>query len=1081
MKATRIVLVACWVLILTAVLLGNVRNVYAYEDTKGHWAEQTIDLITSRQLVNGYPDGNFRPDQPVTRAEMARIMVGVMGMEDLLSQLEDVPSFYADVSSDHWAKAAIELMREAGVVQGYPPGIFRPDQPVTREEALIILARTLNGIEVENEEKLPFIDRDAISPWAVEGIKQLVSLEIVKGYPDGTLRPQEKASRAEVLALVERLLGIKGDRYEFSGTLLEVKQPSRAMEIELNGEALTFSYKPDLPVYSGDHRISVTELAYELPRRILFNLNRSGGISYLETADTFTDNVQLTVTRRYNPYREVQEHIKQHMTYLSAPRVNLEKNPELSLETTKKEMKVPQMVSRTGANGEGVIIAVVDTGVDPLHPDLQQTVSGEKKIIQWVDFTREGWVNTERSLVAGKDKYYIDGQEFHVGFIPSAGGIYHYGFFKEMDIHRDVNFDQDLNEKFLVLITDPNSKGVYEAVYIDTDGDGFLGEENALKPYGQEFQKAAFKGETDDRQFSFVVTELSSNGTGVNLGFDANGHGTHVAGIAAANGRLKGVAPGAKIMVVKAIQSNGEADWSILKGALEYAAAHGADIINLSLGFYQDVTAGNNSLAQLVNRLSEEHGVLFTVASGNRGPGLGSVATPANADKAISVGAYVSPRMWLNDFGWEVERESLWFFSSVGPRKDGELVPTVVAPGSAVSTAPLWLPHSYYLAEGTSMAAPHAAGVAALLLDAAGREQKTVTPEMIKKAVAAGAKKIEGLSEVEAGFGVIDALAAWERLEEMAGENAGVKARTYNLLYGSGQGLYAREFLPGQINYWIEGTETAALRLRWRSTAQWMAPLLKETAVAGGGGRTLPVKFELPEQPGLYTGLLQGDVPETPGIDLQLLNTVVRPYEFTAGNNFRWEFSDSLGAAQYRRYFFRVPPGTERLSSRLEVPRDKQGRYQGRARIHLVTPGGEEVGMTDYAGFGPEDTVIRGQVSATVEDPRPGVWEVVVYSSATLSLYEARESRYTLEVTIDGSAGPEKEELEAIPYIFGVVHQQVIPDRVNYITLHVRDKEGKKPVEGEIEINGRLYSINGGRVTFPAKAENGFLKISVGL
>ena len=95
--------------------------------------------------------------------------------------------------------------------------------------------------------------------------------------------------------------------------------------------------------------------------------------------------------------------------------------------------------------------------------------------------------------------------------------------------------------------------------------------------------------------------------------------------------------------------------------AIRYAGIHGAHIINISLGQYQDVLPGQSDLAQIVNEVVDKYGVVVVTAAGNTGPGINTVAAPADADSAISVGAFVSPRMWEADFGYQVSQDSLLF------------------------------------------------------------------------------------------------------------------------------------------------------------------------------------------------------------------------------------------------------------------------------------------------------------------------------------------------------------------------------------------------------------------------------------
>ncbi|MFI1978109.1 S8 family peptidase [Streptomyces wedmorensis] len=200
---------------------------------------------------------------------------------------------------------------------------------------------------------------------------------------------------------------------------------------------------------------------------------------------------------------------------------------------------------------------------------------------------------------------------------------------------------------------------------------------------------------------------------------DRVGHGTHVASIAVgtgakSGGRFKGVAPGAKVISGKVLDDEGFGDDSAVIAGMEWAAAEGADVVNLSLGGPD--SPGVDPLEETVDRLTAEKGILFAIAAGNEGEtGPSSVGSPGSADSALTVGA--------------VDKDDkLAPFSSTGPRVgDGAVKPDVTAPGvaitaaaapgSAIDTRP-GTPHpapGYLQIDGTSMATPHVAGAAAIL------------------------------------------------------------------------------------------------------------------------------------------------------------------------------------------------------------------------------------------------------------------------------------------------------------------------------------------------------------------------------
>ncbi|MBZ4688299.1 MAG: peptidase and subtilisin kexin sedolisin [Clostridiales bacterium] len=563
--------------------------------------------------------------------------------------------------------------------------------------------------------------------------------------------------------------------------------------------------------------------------------------------------------------------------------------------------------------------------------------------------------------------------------------------------------------------------------------------------------------------YNFVIGNIDPQGTWVNLGCDFNGHGTHVAGIAAASGTIKGIAPGARLMVIKALDANGETSWEMLQEAIKYAATNGADIINLSLGYYEDVTAGNNTLTQLISEMSEEHGVIFTVATGNKGPGMASLATPGNAKDAISVGAYISPDMWKELYDWQVTKESLWYFSSIGPRKDGLMAPSVVAPGSAISTAPLWSGQKYYLAEGTSMAAPHVAGAVALLLDSMQRMGKTPDPEDVRKAIALGARPLDGFGPAEVGAGVVDIVEAWRKLL-LVNESTPLKAQTYNRRLGVGEGLYTREYLPGKLYFTIENQGEKEVKVKWDTTEEWLSAEPLQTRISPDSSRNIAISYDIPREPGLYSAFLRGDVEGTYGYDLMALSTIVRPYLLNEENQYRISLRGNLEAAQYQRYFIKVLPGTGKLYVKLDID-EADKKYQGRARFHLIKPDGMEYVMTEFAGVTPKGGIPKGEVRTVVENPEPGTWEIVVYSSASLSSYGLKESRYKLTAYLTEVKGEEEKEDYSRWFINTGVSKDFKEGEDGYITFHVIDKNNKKPINGVMEINNKLYQVRNGRLT----------------
>ncbi|MGY0018295.1 S8 family peptidase [Streptomyces sp. YJ-C3] len=231
---------------------------------------------------------------------------------------------------------------------------------------------------------------------------------------------------------------------------------------------------------------------------------------------------------------------------------------------------------------------------------------------------------------------------------------------------------------------------------------------------------------------------------------DHFGHGTHVASIAAgtgakSGGTYKGVAPGAKLISGKVLDDDGFGDDSGILAGMEWAAAQGADVVNLSLGGGD--TPEIDPLEAEVNKLSEQKGILFAIAAGNAGPQ--SIGSPGSADAALTVGA-------VDD------KDKLADFSSTGPRVgDGAIKPDVTAPGVDITAAAApgsviakevgEKPAGYLTISGTSMATPHVAGAAAILK----QEHPDWTYQELKSALVGSAKGTAGLTPFQQGSGRI--------------------------------------------------------------------------------------------------------------------------------------------------------------------------------------------------------------------------------------------------------------------------------------------------------------------------------------
>ncbi|WP_051386424.1 S8 family peptidase [Actinokineospora inagensis] len=226
---------------------------------------------------------------------------------------------------------------------------------------------------------------------------------------------------------------------------------------------------------------------------------------------------------------------------------------------------------------------------------------------------------------------------------------------------------------------------------------------------------------------------------------DVVGHGTHVASIIAGGGaKYRGIANGASLINAKVLDHSGGGELSWIIAGIEWSVDQGARVVNLSLG--ADDSPEIDPLEETVNRLSADKGTLFVVAAGNAGRPK-SIGSPGSADAALTVGS--------------VERDdTISDFSSRGPRNgDNGVKPDITAPGSGIVAAKATngqigdpAEPGYVSLSGTSMASPHVAGAAALLL----QQHPGWTGQQVKAALTASAKPTAGAGVFDQGSGRVD-------------------------------------------------------------------------------------------------------------------------------------------------------------------------------------------------------------------------------------------------------------------------------------------------------------------------------------
>jgi len=165
-----------------------------FPDIAGHWAEDLILRLTEAGIITGYPDGTFRPESTITRAEFSAILCRALNLSPQGS------SSFSDTQG-HWAEGYIQALSEKGYINGYPDGSFKPDDQIKRAEIAAIIMRV--KLLPPMTGKPSFSDVDS-THWAFSAIEAAYSGKIVSGYPDGIFKPESPSTRAEACAIIAR-------------------------------------------------------------------------------------------------------------------------------------------------------------------------------------------------------------------------------------------------------------------------------------------------------------------------------------------------------------------------------------------------------------------------------------------------------------------------------------------------------------------------------------------------------------------------------------------------------------------------------------------------------------------------------------------------------------------------------------------------------------------------------------------------------------------------------------------------------------------------------------------------------------
>jgi len=511
-------------------------------------------------------------------------------------------------------------------------------------------------------------------------------------------------------------------------------------------------------------------------------------------------------------------------------------------------------------DGRDVVIAVIDSGVDPRAPGLTTCPDGSPKFMDLIDASGAGDVALGGPVKPDKGKLHgLTGRELTPGKWKNPSGEYRLGmkwafdilpgdlvtrlkekrkesWKKEMDRLRVLR-DREKPEKEKGAGTDKEKiknldtldgllsgmedkyedlgpvydcvvfhDGKHWCVCIDTNENGDLGDETVMKDY-----KVAQQISTLDAVslMNFTV-KIDEEGKRLSIVVPSGAHATHVAGIIAAyhpeNPHLNGMAPGARLISIRIgdVRMGGASNGLGEIRASAYVSNHREDIdmINVSWGGSTIHQNGDTILSRLYTELVEKYNIVACFSAGNAGPALSTAGSPGGETPALfGIAAYYSPELVDAEYGLRREvDENLHTFTSRGPCKNGYLGPEFAAPGAAVSPVPNYTLSRDRLMNGTSMAAPNACGGIALMLSAFKQQKIPYTVPRIWYALAQTCRKLENVEIFAQGRGLLQIESAYDFF--MAHRDHPEFDVRYNVqtdgnYYGSGPGYYHREPISG--------------------------------------------------------------------------------------------------------------------------------------------------------------------------------------------------------------------------------------------------------------------------------------------
>ena len=213
---------------------------------QGYWAENFIQNLSDRGIIAGFPDGQFRPNDPVTRAQYAAMVRNAFNKARIRNSVR-----FTDIPVSYWAEPAITQAYTMGFMAGYPGNIFNPNQNIPRAQVLVSLANGLNFNSNNLSVLQTFSDASVIPSYAINSIAAATENRMVVNYPNvQLLSPNQSATRADVAAFIYQALASQGQATALNSPyIVAVNPPGNLPSVPSTPTRIALSAGSSIPVY----------------------------------------------------------------------------------------------------------------------------------------------------------------------------------------------------------------------------------------------------------------------------------------------------------------------------------------------------------------------------------------------------------------------------------------------------------------------------------------------------------------------------------------------------------------------------------------------------------------------------------------------------------------------------------------------------------------------------------------------------------------------------------------------------------------------------------------------------------------